>query len=259
MLSCEEYHKESERCISELKELHKQMERAGIANKGDYLNQIENKETDVKFYQRKYQECFNAKEPDQVGIYLYVLVSTKEKVQAFVGDELFKLFETDRYHEASQSEWRPYQGQPNIIELLQNVRVMYNFQPIFLDGEINEDCWVQIDDFIHDSVAIIDLFSLSGDNNTIAQKFDTNKAGVLLPVCTSLDRRLKEKADQCQGCFKVLHARTKKIISCDFFSSDISTNNSFQQDIIRIFKHKFPIKNKSSYQSDVRGLNITFS
>lgn len=197
--------------------------------------------------------------PTQVKIFFYVVVSTKNKIEQHLGKDLFDLFEPNRYPDNDKWQWMPFWGQGCIRDLLKMPKQQYGFEPILLDGDDEiDDFWEMIDDHIEHSIAIIDLFSLYGSNQDIAKKFDTQKAGVVLPVCNRLDNKLKDTAEQYRHYFKTLTAKTNRYISCDFFASDVSTLYSFNQNLIRILKNKFPIKNQSSYDTPVRRINIGF-
>lgn len=260
MLSIQEYESKIEILKTSLKELYEQMERAGIASKGDYQNKIKIEVANLGFYQKELDKIKKAKTPDQINIQFYILVTTKSQVSNHLGEVLFNLFEEEHYHESDATLWKPYKAESSIDELLKDLTKRYNFTHKFIEtNTIDDEFWVQIDNEINQSIAIIDLFSLNDENKSIAQKFDTEKAGgVLLPLCTTLMQELKEFAVRCQDCFRVVAAKRRKYIPCELFFADIGTVNRLQDDIMRILLKKFPIKNQSSHSTDVRGLNIGF-
>ena len=78
-------------------ELLPQMERAGISSKGDYINQIEVCERNIKFYEKKIQELQSLDMP----------ISANAPKLSFTEEQLFNkaqhAFELDEYDKAEQA------------------------------------------------------------------------------------------------------------------------------------------------------------
>jgi len=241
----------------ELQELIQNRSLAGIGTEDEYQLKIDKLKKERHRLQAEIEEeKSKIKTPKETKIFFYVLVSTNEKVRAHTGDSCHCLFHSDCYHDVEYHQWKPFSDNPIIIELLQCVVDTYNVQPIYLDGEIDKDHWLNLDEHIDNSVAIIDLFSLDSINKHIAQKFDTKKAGVLMPLCRTLDKKLVAFAHQIANEFKVLKAYRDKSVPCECYVSDIAGVGAFKQQLLRIFKEKFPIKNQVKTESPVRGINI---
>lgn len=250
------YQNKIDECEIKISKLETQMERAGVDSKGDYQNKIDKENENIEFYKQKIEKCEKLKTPDQIRIFFYVIVSTKEKVKQHVGPEIFNHFDGDRYHDLDHAEWKPFQNQKPIKDLLLSIESDYGVKPIYLDGEIDNEHWINIDNEIDNTIAVIDLFSIDTTNQPIALKFDTQKAGVLVPLCRSLHDNLYTFAKSIEDKFKVLKAVTNKPIPCELYASELSAVNSFNQQLLRIFNKKFPIKNQSSTPSAVRELKI---
>ena len=247
------------KCKKEIRKWEKQMERANVSSIGDYMNKIDLAEDILKYYESKYNSLKNAKKPSQVKIACYVLVTSKEKIKSVVGGENFLLFDADRYHDSQIDQWKPFKSNLTIKELLKPIEDRYAFTTTYINNEnITDNDWIVIGEEIQNVVAIIDLFSLDDSNKLIAVRLDDTKAGVLLPLCRSLSASLVEIAEKLKGSFNVIKARTNKSFVCELYAADISSMESFQQHLLRIFKNKFPIKNQSTSYSDIRDINMEF-
>lgn len=243
----------------ELKENFEARRLAGVSNEGEYdikINKLKRERN--KLLQELEEEEKKYKTPEQLKIYFYVIVSTEEKVRQNIGDNFFSLFEKDRYHTTELNQWKPFSKALPIKDLLMSIEKSYNIKTNYLDGDINADQWIELNDEINNSIAIIDLFSISEENKAVAAKFDTDKAGVIFPVCRYLDHALYDIVDRKKGDFKVLSAKVQKYIPCELYATGLSDVDSFIQHLLRIFKQKFPIKNQSTTDSLVRGLNTGF-
>lgn len=239
----------------DLQTLHIQMEQAGVGTKGDYLNQIDNKEQNILFYKTKLQDFLKAKTPNEFKVFLYVIVSTKDKVKQNIGDDLFKLFEVNRYHEFMHSEWQPFSKGLSISILLKDIIERYGVNPIYLDSEEKELHLENLDTEIHNSIAIIDLFSF--DNVPLYCKFDTAKCSIIIPLCRQLNIQLVEFADNTRKQYLItLNSYEKKGVPCQCYAFNLSDVDSFQSNLLKIMNHKFPIKNQAVTDNLIRNLDI---
>lgn len=250
------YQNKINECEIKISKLETQMERAGVDTIGDYQNKILNEKEIIYYYKQELERCQKLKTPDQIRIFFYVVVSTKEKVQQHVGDAMFNHFDDDRYHHSDHAEWKPFKKQASIKDLLLSIESDYGVKPIYLDGDIDDEHWINIDNEIDNTIAIVDLFSIDTTNQPIAFKFDTRKAGVLAPLCRSLHDNLYTFAKSIEDKFNVLKAAANQSIPCELYASELSAVHSFNLQLIRIFNNKFPVKNQSSTASAVRELKI---
>lgn len=257
MDNCNKYKIKLGELESNLAALEIKLERATV-DQGDYMNKIDHYEEKIEFYKNRYEKCMKSKTPDQCTIYFYIISMNKNKIKENLGDRLFSLFREDCYSDIDISCWKPFAHEGNITSMLQEAMDKYRFEPIYLNGMIEDKNWIQIDENITSSIAVIDLFSLYEDNAKIAGKFDSSKAGVLLPICSKLHTDLIEFAENKHSdVFKLHNAKTRQFVSCDFYASNITNLRTFKENLIRILQNKFPIKNKSSYKTDARGLNTS--
>lgn len=240
----------------DLKELFEKHDMLNEVERGPYKVKIREKEKDILDAENEIIKLEKSKPPKEIRIYFYIIVSLKDEIKKNMAEELYKHFDEDRYHETEHEKWKPFSKDNSIDILVSAICKQYPVNPIYLDGEIDPLHWVNLDNEVNNSVAIIDLFSLDNKNNLIALKFDTEKAGVLMPLCRSLDSKLYCFAQEKQSQFKAIKSKNLMSIPCDFFLSELSGTEIFYQQLLRVFKNKFPISNQSSDESDVRGIKI---
>lgn len=243
----------------ELKKAIENRKDAGVVTKGEYQLRIDNlKKERLKLLAEIEEEKSRFKTPKEIKIFFYVLVSTNEKVREHIGDVCHCLFHCDCYHDNKAEQWKPFADSPVMEELLRYATESYGIQPIYLDGDIEEIHWINFDKYIDESIAVIDLFSLDSKNKLIAYKFDTGRAGVLMPLCRSLKPELIDFAKGVAVEFKALKSYLQNDIPCSCYAGDISSVDNFKQELLKILIQKFPIKNQTKTESRVRELNIGF-
>lgn len=247
----------------QLQTLYKERADSGIETVGQYDNRINHLKVELEKLETEIQKYLNAKTPDNVEIFCYVIVSNKENVKNNIGEEYFELIESDRYHDTEISNWKPFFSKDAILNILQEFKnkTGYQFQEHYLDGDLSDEQWTEIDDNKKNSVVIVDLLSLYEQNKQIASRFDTEiVAGVLTPCCIKLIKNddIYSFMQEIQSeVFHVLKVKMKTK-GCSIFESSIPEFDNFYQKLLLIFKRNFPIKNKIEINSDVRNLNIGF-
>lgn len=209
------------------------------------------------------EEKAKIKTPDEVHIFCYVLVSTKEKVRnnlKELGDVCACLFEEDdRYHDTDCRKWRPFKAEAYISNIVQELKKEYPFKVYYLDGDLQEGDWLQIDANLKETVAIIDLLSLNRQNRDIAIRLDKPQVQIVMPLCRKLPEKVCDFAQQKEkDTFKVADAYAEKLSYSDFYFSDLPGLSNFRKKLKLIFRRKFPIKNQSTAESSIRGLSMNF-
>ena len=227
----------------EYTDLLSQRGNAGPEIMGSILNRIERlkkeKErllNDIKEEEEKYNG------PEDSNIICYVIVSTKKQIKEVIGESCFCKLEDDRYHETECNKWKPYYNNGNIEEILKSLQEKYPFMLQFIDSEISDAELVAIDKGLNNSIAVIDLLSLNDNNKSIALKFDTNQANLLLPICRTLHPEIYDLAIKIKSNFKTLKALLNLSIPCSQYFSNVSDIENFKQHLITICSQKFKIK-----------------
>ena len=187
------------------------------------------------------------------SIYFFVIVSTKEKVKTNLG-ECCQHLNDARYHSTDCTQWKPFNRKEETIQvILEDIKEGYPIDIKYLDGELDDKIWIEIDHYIDKSIAIVDLLSLDETNKVIAQKFDNRQSKLLLPLCKRINNEILDVAEEFIHNFKTLSAYSKNKIDCMFFS-DISTYNGFKDHIMRILAIYFPITNQSNTPNPLRAI-----
>ncbi|MEY4904258.1 MAG: hypothetical protein RI894_1249 [Bacteroidota bacterium] len=248
------------KCRTRMGKLMEQMERAGVGSKGDYQNEIDKELANIKFYEEQIAQLEKAQTPDQINILFYVIVSTKEAVKQNIGEACFDCLEHDRYHDTKAEGWKPFAKSEPILTILQRFQTKYPFNPQYLDGEISDNVHIEIDAAIENCIAIIDVLSINDTNKHTALKFDTRKAGLIMPFCQKLYQfpLINDFKDNVNLNYKTLNASINQNVPCGLYFTDITGIQSFQQHLNFIFTTKFPIKNQSTEPSSVRALSMSF-
>lgn len=226
---------------------------------GSYENLIQSTIAEIKRLEQDIIIQKKASTPKEINIYCFVLVSTLDKIKHNLDDACHCHLESDRYHKTNCDQWKPFQNEDCIADILEEYKKSYPINISYLDGEVDDDLLLIIDDNLEQSIAIIDVFSLDEQNKQTATFFDSNNtAGLITPICRTLHKDLFAHAEK-MGChFKKLNARVNKSLP-NLYIFDVGLLRSFKANLTNILSTKFPITNQSTTQSDVRGFNFTFS
>lgn len=245
-----------EKVETELRYLHEDRGNASVDAVGGHTNRINQLEREHEQIEKDIKKLEKASTPEEVKIFFYVIVSNKQKVHDILGKECSCHLADDRYHDSDCNYWKPFKNSPHIEELLSNYKKKYPFTEVYLDGEILDEHRVNIDTYIGQSIAVVDLLSLDNNNKETALKFDTTKAGLLMPVCDTLHQELRELAKSMNLNFKTLNAHINKDNPCTLYFSNVSGIQQFKQSLNNIFANRFPIQNQSTSESNVRGMKF---
>ena len=247
----------------DLEDYTRGMENAGIANEGDWKNKIEKANRDIDYYRQQADQAPEKKRPNEVEIFLYVIVSFKSKVASIIGDDCYCFIEDDRYHDSDLTQWKPYAGERTIGELVDDLKESYPITTYYLDNDDDDYHAIKIEDNEDKTISIIDLLSIDEDNILFVKCFDRTKiGGVFLPKCRNITKYdevhdyMKEKRI---SVFSKIHKRvnTQSELPLNFLF-DLSEYQNFYRRLKGTIKTKFPIKNQSSEQNPIRNMNMNF-
>lgn len=226
---------------------------------GSYANLIQNTIAEIKRLELDISIQKKASTPNEINIYCFVLVSTLDKIKHNLDDACHCHLEDGRYHKTDCNQWKPFQNEDCIAAILDEYKKSYPIKISYLDGEVDDDLLLVIDDNLEHSIAIIDVFSLDEQNKQTATIFDSNKtAGLITPICRTLHKDLFTHADKMGYHFKRLNARVNKSLP-NLYIFDVGLLRSFKANLTNILSAKFTITNQSTAQSDVRGFNFNLS
>lgn len=252
-----QFHRDREKQMRDrLEKLYAERDLLDRIDRPPYDQKIKNLEADLIETEMLISKLEVAKTPKQVERFLFVVVSTKEKIKKNVGRVLFNLFDEDCYHKKDNSKWKPFKDGTYISDLLLDVCNEFKISPIYIDGEVDDKYWQYVDDKIQNSACVIDLFSLDEINLSFAIKFDTSKAAVLVPLCRYLHHDLVEFSKKKEIKFKVLDTKRRKYDDLELISFEIPSPRNFKEKIYYQIKKLSTVQNQSSIQNNVRNVNL---
>lgn len=250
-----------EKAMMQLADLFSTRDALPEIERSSYNVEIKKVEKDLREINEIIAQHEKSSTPDQVQIFFYVIASTRDKIRQNLGYDCFCRLEEDRYHESDSNKWKPFIGKDCISEILATYHTKYIFTEAYLDGEIDDQVYLNLQEFIANTIVVIDLLSLDECNRETAIRFDNSEAGLLLPFCDSLRHHAEivEYRNSLTSKFKSLNAQIQKGMGCSLYFGDVSGLQYFRQSLNQIFSKKCPTTNQSSTPNPVRGINLSNS
>ncbi|GAB3710110.1 hypothetical protein GCM10027592_46800 [Spirosoma flavus] len=239
--------------INQLKKLEERLDNlytewrnAGVDTSDLIKNKIDSTMSKIEEIQALISSIENAKMPNEIKIFCFVIVTTKDGVKKEISKSLFKLINKDRYDETNINKWKPFIDENSINTMLIEFSEKHGFKfiTLYLDGTLSNEQCVEIDLNIKNSFAIIDLLSLNSDNALITQRLDTKDVkGTIFPYCESLPFQAKRIMNVRRKKYFITNEYYSQSTPMGLYAYDISAKDGFFKHLLEIFYKHFKVKN----------------
>ena len=237
--------------------LEEELLNAGIATTGDYKNKIAVNQRNIAYFEEKIEKLqatlTAGKDPEEEKLFIYVISSTKEKIESHLGDELKKLLPPLTYSPDDCCNWHPYEIKPlSIQQLIDSLRERYGFGQrvidCYIDGHQDAKTRAAIDDRKCHSIAIVDLLAIHEENQQNAVLFNTrNVHALIFPFPRQLDGSLQKHMElQRARYFDIPEINAEEPEQVSFYCPAVSEQRDLLKILFQIIGKKLSIRNKIS-------------
>lgn len=251
------YQDKMDSILKEIEKLLGQFTKAGAGSKGDIEIKIEELEEKYKLFQSRLEKTPSKKSPKEAELTLFVFSDTTKGMKDILG-ELFEDLYDGRYDESEIKNWKPFKGGKSIQDLLEKLKSKYPIKNLVFKNQLENKTAAKIGTILPNSLSIVDLLSVSDKNRSHILKFDSHECGLIFPLCRSLSEKLVAHAKATKKSFITISASGSELIACDFYSGEVSDEDAFLAQALKIFKQKGQIQNQVSEESPVRDISISF-
>jgi hypothetical protein len=239
----------------ELRQAQVGYQNAGVASSGDYLNKI--KEFNSKIRQaEKEKKILQDELMDSVRqekLFIFVISSTKQKVEPHLGQDLIKLVPQGTYSVVECSDWQPYEIEPvSVKQLIGSMRDNYGFGDriidVYLDGCIDTDLRVAIDLNRENTIAIVDLLAIHKDNEKTVALFNTTSIfALIIPFSRRLNAELQTFMEgQRSRIFDIPEGIYARPDLANFYNGAVAEQREFTKTLYQVVGRRLRIKNAIS-------------
>lgn len=218
----------------------------------NYIDNIpEEKLLDYKKSQTKNTSSENKDTSTIQKMFIYIVTFNSDGIKNKITSELFDKV-SNRYGNNSK-DWIPFykdgaKDNLSISDLLNQFEKShnFNFDARYLDRLVTVEEIEEIKRHMKESIAIIDLLSLDGDNEKLCIKVfdDKTMAGTFLPACKWLDKAVLEYMGNKRKEIFTTGEYHLQYTDCEFYEPDVNENRIFLRSLRRRFVKRFPRKNK---------------
>jgi len=240
---------------NDLKVYEQRFRNAGIGDRGDYKNKIDQTIQTIAELETKVQEMEAELQSGEVEkeekLFIYVISSTKAKIESHLGEELKHFLPPDAHSPGGCCDWHPYQIRPlSIKALIDTFRDQHGFgnrlEDHYIDGQQDLDTMVAIDEHKLNTIAIVDLLSIHKDNMQNVVFFNTrNIHALIIPFPRQLDAVLQKYMEEQRTLhFSIPERIADNPDDMTFYHPSVPEQRNFQNILFTIVGKKLKIRNQ---------------
>jgi hypothetical protein len=229
---------------------------AGVATRGYYQNKINLNLKNLAFFEgqiEKLEATLNGKNPEQQKLFIYVISSTKEKIESHLGEELKKHLPPLTHSPDGCCSWHPYEIKPlSIQQLINSIRDKYGFGErmvdYYIDGRQDAKTRMAFDDNRSFSIVIVDLLSIHEENLENVVLFNTrNVHALIFPFPRQMHSSLQKFMEgQRTRHFDIPEYVAEGTEQANFYRPAVSEQRDLTNILFQIIVKKLSIRNEIS-------------